>query len=168
MQVSRITGNQDTWQMVRGFAPYPQTKCFQTRIYTVSHRFLGFVLLIRVHAVRYVQAISRRVNLCNLWLMTNADSCKFHKRFSDTDLRGFTPGWGCYSIFVEDPLQIGPVFFKTKPICRRRKIQISSVLTRDYEEKARLASKSKQSQTNPISMLRWVSFSGLGELAEGM
>jgi len=90
----------------------------------------------------------------NLWLMTNADSCKFHKRFSDTDLRGFTPGWGCYSIFVEDPLQIGPVFFKTNPICRRDKIQVSSVLTKDYEEKARLASVPKQSQSKPIAGLR--------------
>jgi hypothetical protein len=74
-----------------------------------------------------------------------------HKMFSDTDLRGFTPGWGCYSIFVENPLQIGRLFFKTKPICRRRKIQISSFLTKDYEEKACLARQLKQSQIKPIS-----------------
>jgi hypothetical protein len=61
-----------------------------------------------------------------------------------------------YSTIVENPLQIGPVFFKTKPILRRDKIQVSSVLTKDYEEKAGLASKSKQSQTKPISMLKWV------------
>jgi len=73
-----------------------------------------------------------------------------------------------FSTIVESALQIGPLFFKTKPICWRCKSQVSSVMTKDYEEKARLASKSKQSQTNPISMLRWASFSGLGELAEGM
>jgi hypothetical protein len=59
--------------------------------------------------------------------------------------------WDCCSIFVEDPLQIGPVFFKTKPILRQGKIQVSSVLTKDYEGKTRFASRSKQSQTNPIS-----------------
>jgi hypothetical protein len=53
--------------------------------------------------------------------------------------------------------------FRKKP-----KMTVSSVFTMDYEQKVRLASKSKQSQTNPILMLRWASFSGLGELAEGM
>jgi hypothetical protein len=41
--------------------------------------------------------------------------------------------------------------FKTKPILQRRRINVSSVLTRDYEEKTRFASESKQTQTNPIS-----------------
>jgi hypothetical protein len=40
---------------------------------------------------------------------------------------------------------------KTKPICRRDKIQVNAVLTRDYEEKTRFASRSKQSQTKAIS-----------------
>ena len=44
-----------------------------------------------------------------------------------------------------------PCFFKTKPICSRGKIEVSSVLRRDYEEKPRPAGESKQSQTNPIS-----------------
>jgi hypothetical protein len=89
-------------------------------------------------------------------LTKHARQYKFQKPFSDTDLRGFTPGWGCYSIFVEDPLQIGAIFFKTKPILLKPEMSASSVLAKDYEEKAGLASKSKQSQTKPISMLRWV------------
>ncbi len=55
------------------------------------------------------------------------------------------------STIVEYPLQIGPSLFKTKPICRRCEIRISSVLTRDCEENPCFASQSKQSQTNPIS-----------------
>ena len=47
-------------------------------------------------------------------------------------------------------------FCKTKPICRGCEIKVSSVFIKGYEEKARLASQSKQSQTKPISMLRWV------------
>jgi len=43
-QVTRITGNQHTSEMVRGFAPYPHTKCFQTRIYADLHR-IGVVVL---------------------------------------------------------------------------------------------------------------------------
>ena len=57
---------------------------------------------------------------------------------------------------------------KTKPILLKPEMSASSVLAKDYEEKLRPANESKQSQTNPISMLRWASFSGLGELAEGM
>jgi len=37
-------GNQDTLQIVRGFAPYAHTKCFQTRIYADLHR-VGVVIL---------------------------------------------------------------------------------------------------------------------------
>jgi len=40
--------------------------------------------------------------------------------------------------------------YKTKPIYWQSKIQVRSVLTNDYEEKTRVASKSKQSQTKPI------------------
>jgi len=58
------------------------------------------------------------------------------------------------STTVENVRQIGPVFFKTKPICRRDKIHVSAVLTKDYEEKRRLAGRSKQSQTKPISNVR--------------
>jgi hypothetical protein len=58
-----------------------------------------------------------------------------------------------YSTTVENVRQIGRRFFKTKPICRRGKIQVSSVLRKDYEKKARLASQLKQSQTNPIAGL---------------
>ena len=125
MQGNRMTGNQDALQMVRGFAPYPHTRCFQTRICADLHGFLGFIALIRVQPVRYVQATSHRLNLRNLRLMT-------------------------LSTIVENTLQIGPVFFKTKPICRPRRIQVSSVLTKEYEEKARVGSESKQSQTKPI------------------
>jgi hypothetical protein len=122
VQASRITGNQDTLQMMRGFARYPHTKCFQIRIYTV---FLAFVVLIRVHPVRYVQLISHRVNLWNSRLMI------------------------CSTI-VESALQIGPVFFKTKPILWWGKIQVSSVLIKDYKEKSRFARQLEQSQTKPI------------------
>ena len=85
---------------------------------------------------------------------------------SDTELRGFTlvlwvlspQGNGARlrtlrSTTVENVLQIGPLFFKTKPILRPYKIQVSSVMTKDYEEKARFASRSKQSQTKPIAGL---------------
>jgi len=47
-------------------------------------------------------------------------------------------------------------FCKTKPICRRCKIQVSSVVIKGYEGKARLAGISKQSQLKPKPMLRWV------------
>jgi len=64
------------------------------------------------------------------------------------------------STTVENVRQIGPVFFKTKPIFRRDKIQVSSVLTKDYEENSRAVSESKQSQTKPIGGLwpaaKWV------------
>jgi len=53
------------------------------------------------------------------------------------------------STIVENPLQIAPLFCKTKPICRRCKIQVSSLLTEDYEEEHALRanrSKAKQSQ----------------------
>jgi len=58
-----------------------------------------------------------------------------------------------YSTAVENVRQIGPVFFKTKPICRRGKIQVSSVLRKDYEEKSRFASQPRQTQTKPIAGL---------------
>jgi hypothetical protein len=112
-------------EMVRGFAAYAYTKCFQTRIYTDLRWFLQFIALIRVHPVRYVQLISQRVNLWNSWLII------------------------C-STTVENVRQIAPVFFKTKPIFRRGRIKVSSVLTKDYEEKVRFAGGPKQSQTKPI------------------
>ena len=114
MQGNRMTGNQDALQMVRGFAPYPHTRCFQTRICADLHGFLGFIALIRVQPVRYVQAISHRVNLCNLWLMRNADSYKFQKPFSDTDLRGFTPGLGLLFYFCRGSSTNRPCFFQNK------------------------------------------------------
>ena len=55
-------------------------------------------------------------------------------------------------------------FCKTKPICRRCKIQVSSVVIKGYEGKARLAGISKQSQLKPKPMLRWVSLCGLNEV----
>jgi hypothetical protein len=55
---------------------------------------------------------------------------------------------GCKS--QEKASTIFPGLCKTKPICRQGKIQVSSVLTKDYEENIRLASISKQSQTKPI------------------
>ena len=46
MQGNRMTGNQDALQMVRGFAPYPHTRCFQTRIYADLHRVGVFILFL--------------------------------------------------------------------------------------------------------------------------
>jgi len=54
-----------------------------------------------------------------------------------------------YSTTVENPLQIAPIFFKTKPICRPAKMELSLVAKRDYEEKYALRawpSKAKQTQ----------------------
>ena len=68
------------------------------------------------------------------------------------------------STIVESPLQIGRFFFKTKPICRRCRIKVSSVFVKAYEEKARSAGISKRSQTKPISVLRWVSLTEINEL----
>ena len=73
-----------------------------------------------------------------------------------TDLHGFS-GFivliraicGCKS--QEKASTILTELCKTKPICRRDKIQVSPVLTKDYEENARPAGESKQSQTKPIS-----------------
>jgi len=76
-----------------------------------------------------------------------------------------------YSTTVENVRQIGPVFFKTKPILRRGKIQISSVVTMNYQNGLAFggpASKAKQSQFEPKSMSEWVSFSGLKELGPAM
>jgi hypothetical protein len=64
-------------------------------------------------------------------------------------IRGIRAIRGCKSQEKASTILTG--LCKTKPICRQRKIQVRSVLTKDYEEKARLASESKQSQTNPIS-----------------
>jgi hypothetical protein len=53
------------------------------------------------------------------------------------------------SIFVEDPLQIGPSFFKTKPICEKGETNVSFFCTEAYERIAgfgRQRSKAKQSQ----------------------
>ena len=51
---------------------------------------------------------------------------------------------------VENVRQIGPIFFKTKPICRRDKTHVSAALTKDYEQKSRFASQPRQTQTKPI------------------
>ena len=56
---------------------------------------------------------------------------------------------GCQS--EEKASTIFTGLFKTKPILQRGRINVSSVLTRDYEEKTRFAGGSKQSQTKPIS-----------------
>ena len=64
-------------------------------------------------------------------------------------IRGIRAIRGCKS--QEKASTILTELCRTKPILRRGKIQVSSVLTKDYEEKTRLASQSKQSQTNPIS-----------------
>jgi len=50
------------------------------------------------------------------------------------------------STTVENVRQIGPRFCKTKPIFRRKKIHVSAVLTKDYEEKITLCEPTK---TNP-------------------
>ena len=57
------------------------------------------------------------------------------------------------STTVENVRQIGPRFCKTKPIFRRKKIHVSAVLTKDYEEKSRFASQPRQTQTKPIAGL---------------
>jgi hypothetical protein len=77
--------------------------------------------------------------------------------------QGFTPVWG-RSTTVENPLQIHPFYAKQSQFSRRCKINIKLVLTEFYEEKARFARISNQSQTKQKPMLRWVKFSGLDEL----
>jgi hypothetical protein len=53
------------------------------------------------------------------------------------------------SIFVEDPLQIGPPFFQNKANLRKGETNVSFFRTKDYEKIggfARQRSKAKQSQ----------------------
>ena len=93
--------------------------------------------------------------------MKNADSYCFQKVLSDKDLHCFlgflalirvnlrNPWLMTCSTIVEDPLQIGPSFFKTNPIFLRTRIIASSVLTKGYQRIAACGDqkgKAKQSQ----------------------
>jgi len=84
-------------------------------------------------------------------------------------IRGIRAIRGCKSQEKVSTILTG--LCKTKPICRRRKINVRPVLTKDYEGNARLASVPKQSQTKPIlgkANVKMGSFSGLNELGPPM
>ncbi len=52
---------------------------FLTRTYTDLHQYFGYIILIRVHPVRYVQPISHRVNPRNPRLQIAGESVNhFH------------------------------------------------------------------------------------------
>jgi len=82
-------------------------------------------------------------------LMKNAGQYKLPKPLSDTDLRRFTMVFELYCFnpclsveSVVDAKKAAIIFAKlckTKPICRGCRIKVRLVLTKDYEEKARLA-----------------------------
>jgi hypothetical protein len=84
-------------------------------------------------------------------------------------IRGIRAIRGCKSEEKASTILTG--LYKTKPICRRCKIEVKPVLTKDYEEKARLAGESKQSQTKPIlgkANVKMGDFSDLNELGPPM
>jgi hypothetical protein len=138
---------------------------FQTRIYTDLHGFWGFIALIGVHAVRYVQAISHQVNLGNLWLMKMQADTTSRSLFPTriyTDLRWFlrfialirVHVWNWWLIFcstsVESVLQIGPLLFKTKPIFRKGQMSVKSYNTEGYENSGVCRLGRSKANSNPI------------------
>ncbi len=60
---------------------------------------------------------------------------------------------GRFSLFGQKKANLHSVSFKTKPICRRCKMEVSQVVAQGYEEKAPLGGMSEQSQTKPIYIL---------------
>jgi hypothetical protein len=64
MQASRITGNEDTLEMVGGFAPYPHTRCFHTSIYADLHRVGVFILFLSRILYKLALFFSKQTQFC--------------------------------------------------------------------------------------------------------
>ena len=72
-----------------------------------------------------------------------------HASTHERPTSGSNPWAMTCSTLVENALQIGPVFFKTKPISAKAKMCAIAVLIKDYENKGVFAgrrSKAKQTQ----------------------
>jgi hypothetical protein len=95
----------------------------------------------------YIRYLPTRIYTDSRWFWENIEMVRAFAPypFSDKDLRRF----GVFDNCRESSTNRG-FLCKTKPICRRCRIKITSVFIKGYEEKARVASISKQSQTKPI------------------